>query len=297
MAKKRGLIVGESVVGPWRIVRRDGAPVGITLAQGETPTEEECQEMLLYILQYEDLGAWMQAHFIANVPKDYGNTFHLAQKHLPKLRQSTIDSYRQLGKRCPPEKVRPEFSFSHHKTIYVDYAGIVGDDTERWFDLLKETANSPGADGHTLSVMDLRARIVEHYKMLPQPQKKDQKHELLMENVGLRRELDMAEGSMAILEEFLEQSLIPKLQEADDFQIQNKLVPALKAAILDVAVEAARPNMVKEWYVVGNSQDEGCQIMATLPTENGDVTMYTFDERFPPSARQELATRLRARVR
>ncbi len=284
-----GLITVDEMVGPFRFVRRDGIIVGAS-CEG-IPTEDQSLEAIHYVWTLEETGKWVIAHILALIPKEYGRTFHKAQTMISWLTQSTIDSYRILGRRCPPELVRPELSFSHHMSIYVTYAGVVPDDERDWWiDRLMDQFDIPENEGKTWSVKELERRICAHYQVNNGVFPSDDLHDSTVQIAQLAARAEQAEGKLELVRKFIETQVAQVIRQNTDIDLEEVVIEPMKE-LLASRVAPQGPEHVKEWHVLPDN--DGHTVMAKIQTENGEVTKFLFESKFPDFAIEDLKRRLK----
>lgn len=286
--------IGDAINdGPYRFVKRDGRLIGVHMER--EPTLEEANDMVMYFVGLQDWERFAIADFLHSLPKTYGETFYLAQEKIPWLSLGTMENYRMLGGRCPFDMRRIDIgiSFSHHMAIYVNYGGVIPDDEkESWMDKLEEQIMFPEHHGHMWGVKALEREITAKYNGLPRVEKGDREHELLTENTNLKTRLQMAEGTLSLLETVIRDEISPILQSIEDAQVRDVVLPRLKAVAEQEVQFSQLSERVREWSLV-KSSGGGYDVMAEIQTENGDATMFTFEANFPEFAKDELARRLR----
>lgn len=280
------------VTGPYYLLEGGG------LIFDRQPTEAEAEDMLDFLVGYQESLLWMWAYFLASLPREYGKTFHRAAQVFPegKRSQSWMDDMRMLGKRCPPEQVRSQFSVSHHMTLFV-YYDLTPEERDAYFDLLEQYANSPGSNGHTLSVDDLRNRIRADRNMLPLPDRADSRWDREIAIHRLENDLFEERGKISVVQDVLERDILPILNELS--QAGTTLPPALTDSLNKIQDYITSPTPTAQearWFVFDNS--EGGIEVAYRVSKPGDVEVYRYIyETLPDEAKDELVKRLNAQRR
>lgn len=285
------LKVQEFEDGPYYIVPSRG----LAIKDGEEPTEDQAEEMLAFINEWDQFGALIAAHFLATLPTEYGRTLNKAMALFGgRWGQKRIWALRGFGGRCPAQLVVPGVSLSHHMTLYWDFS-LTQEQRDKWMDKLLESAEQPGANGRMWSVEFLREKIRDQLG-LPKgkpPRPTDNEHELVIENDELKTDLWKKESELVLIEQILIEDVIPSLEASGD-EVALSAVETLRDMIEEKSL-VTPPEPV--WYFKPNGGGGGGELMwKEVVAGEEAVFTYIHEDDLPLRAKEDLIRKLNARV-
>jgi len=267
---------------------------GLAIKEGVEPTEDQAEEMLAFIAEWNDFGDMVVAHYLATLPKKYGKTLNKALSVFgQRLGEKRIWALRGFGGACPAHLVVQGVSLSHHMTLYWDFS-LTQEQRDHWMEKLLESAGQPGANGRMWSVAHLREEIREELGL---PGSKvstptDDSHSIVVENDRLKTDLWRSESELVLIEKIVAEEVIPALEQAGD-ETALAAVETLRDMIEEKSSTAlAEPT----WYFKPNDDGQGGELMwKEVIGPQQELFVYIHDDNFPREARKDLIKKLNAK--
>ncbi len=268
---------------------------GLAIKDNEEPTEDQAEEMLAFIDEWDQFGALIAAHFLATLPTRYGRTLNKAMALFGKRwGEKRVWALRGFGVKCPAHLVIRGVSLSHHMTLYWDYK-LSQEQRDDWMEKLLESADQPGANGRMWSVNDLREKVRKQLG-LPSgkpPSLTDSSHELAVENDKLKTDLWNAESGLVLIEKIITENVIPHLEDSGD-DASLSAVETLRDMIEERS--SAVPGE-PTWYFKPNDDGRGGELMWKEVIPSGvPVFTYIHENDLPVEARKDLIKKLNAQI-
>lgn len=267
---------------------------GLAIKEGVEPTEDQAEEMLAFIEEWNALGDIMVAHYLATLPKKYGRTLNKALGVFGKrLGEKRLFDLRGFGKACPAQLVVQGVSLSHHMTLYWDFR-LSQPERDKWMEELLLSSRQPGANGRMWSVETLRQKIREQ-KGLPSGKvatPTDNSHDATIEDDKLRTDLWHSQSELVLLEKIITEDIIPGLEQSGD-EATIAAIETLRDLIEEKSLSVPAEPV---WYFKPNGDGQGGELMwKEVIAPDQELFMYIHDDNFPRKARKDLIKKLNAK--